>query len=80
MYYIINLILPCVLNSVLTLLTFVLPAAAAEKITLGKNERNILGLRRCQALSRWGQTSVGMLINYTIIDFNNNMRKNSNRV
>jgi len=23
---------------------------------------------------------VGMLINYTIIDFNNNMRKNSNRV
>ncbi|CAK8697123.1 unnamed protein product [Clavelina lepadiformis] len=37
MFFVMNLILPCILNSVLTLITFFLPAAAAEKITLGKN-------------------------------------------
>ncbi|XP_076814946.1 acetylcholine receptor subunit alpha-type acr-16-like [Clavelina lepadiformis] len=34
MFFVMNLILPCILNSVLTLITFFLPAAAAEKITL----------------------------------------------
>ena len=35
MFYFVNLIIPCILNSILTLLTFFLPAEAAEKITLG---------------------------------------------
>nr|NP_001232929.1 nicotinic acetylcholine receptor alpha6 precursor [Ciona intestinalis]BAJ65321.1 nicotinic acetylcholine receptor subunit [Ciona intestinalis] len=34
MFFIINLVVPCILNSILTLLTFVLPAGAAEKVTL----------------------------------------------
>ncbi|XP_039263094.2 acetylcholine receptor subunit alpha-type acr-16-like [Styela clava] len=34
MFYVVNLVIPCILNSLLTLLTFILPAQAGEKITL----------------------------------------------
>lgn len=38
LYYLFNLVLPCVLISSMTLLGFTLPPATGEKLTLGNNE------------------------------------------
>lgn len=37
MYYLFNLIIPCVLISSMTMLGFTLPPESGEKLTLGKN-------------------------------------------
>lgn len=39
LYYALNLLIPCVLLSSMTLLIFVLPADSGEKISLGESER-----------------------------------------
>lgn len=40
LYYALNLLIPCVLLSSMTLLVFVLPADSGEKISLGEKNRH----------------------------------------
>lgn len=44
LYYALNLLIPCVLLSSMTLLIFVLPAESGEKISLGEGTAHILNL------------------------------------
>lgn len=57
LFYALNLLIPCVLLSSMTLLVFLLPANSGEKISLGEDNRRRVEKMR-DGLIKWGKKCI----------------------